>query len=352
MKSFLQRPVETGKGNHQMINRKSRLAFSTLLTAAIFLAAGLFAISPSARAQSPEQRTFSSADDALQALVSAAQTRDRAALAKVFGPDYDQLLSGDDVEDAKDLDDFAVAVGESARLQKVDDSSYTVIVGRNNWPTPIPVVRNDTKWFFDTQAGLEEVLNRRIGENEFSAIATCRTYAVAQWEYYTDGDWDHDSIAEYAQKLISDPGVHNGLYWETIDGDKPSPLGSLIGAAQAEGYGPGTSTDDAAGKGGSDRDVPELDRAPFHGYYFKILTRQGPHAPGGKYSYLINGNMIAGYALVAYPDKWGNSGVMTFVINQQGRVYQKNLGPDTATLASAMTEYNPDPTWKLVEVQP
>jgi DUF2950 family protein len=352
MNSFLGRPIETEKGDHPMTYVKSRFAFSTLLTVAIFLAVGFLASAPSARAQSPEQRTFTSADDALQALVSAAQARDRAALAKVFGPDYGQLLSGDEVEDARDLDDFAVAVGESAVLQKIDDSNYTVTVGKDNWPTPIPLVRNDRKWFFDTQAGLEEVLNRRVGENEFSAIATCRTYAVAQWEYYTDGDWDHDSVAEYAQKLISDPGAHNGLYWETSDAYKPSPLGKLIGAAQAEGYGPATSADAAAGKGGSDKEAPELDRAPYHGYFFKILTSQGAHAPGGKYSYLINGNMIAGYALVAYPDKWGNSGVMTFVINQQGRVYQKDLGPDTATLAPSMTEYNPDPTWKRVEVQP
>ena len=352
MKNFLGSPIETVKGDHPMIHVKSRFAFSTLLTVAIFLAVGFLASASPARAQSPEQRTFASADDALQALVSAAQARDRAALAKIFGPDYDQLLSGDDVEDARDLDDFAVAVGESAVLQKIDDSYYTVTVGKDHWPTPIPLVRNARKWFFDTQAGLEEVLNRRVGENEFSAIATCRTYAVAQWEYYTDGDWDHDSVAEYAQKLISDPGAHNGLYWETSDADKPSPLGKLIGAAQAEGYGPATSADDAAGKGGSDKEAPELDRAPYHGYFFKILTSQGAHAPGGKYSFLINGNMIAGYALVAYPDKWGNSGVMTFVINQQGRVYQKDLGPDTATLASSMTEYNPDPTWKLVEVQP
>jgi len=335
-----------------MIHAKSRFAFSTLLTVAIFLAVGFFAIAPSARAQSPEQRTFSSADDALRGLISAAQARDRSALAKIFGADYDQLLSGDDVEDARDLDDFGVAVGESATLQKIDDSSYTVIVGKDNWPTPIPLVQNAGKWFFDTQAGLEEVLNRRVGENEFSAIATCRAYAVAQWEYFTEGDWDHDSIAEYAEKLISDPGAHNGLYWETSDDAQPSPLGKLIGAAQAEGYGPVTAADGAAGKGGSDKEAPQFDRAPYHGYYFKILTRQGPHAPGGKYNYLINGNMIAGYALVAYPDKWGNSGVMTFVINQQGRVYQKDLGPDTATLASSMTEYNPDPSWKLVEVQP
>jgi Protein of unknown function (DUF2950) len=354
MKNFPRTPIETVKGAQQMIPVKIRFAFSALLTLTVFLGAGagLLAIAPSARAQAPAQSTFSSADEALQSLVSAAKTKDRTALAKIFGPDYDQLLSGDDVEDAKDLDDFAVAVGDSAQLQKIDDSRYTVTVGRDNWPTPIPLVQKDGKWVFDTRAGLDEVINRRVGENEFSAIATCRAYAVAQWEYYTEGDWDHDSVAEYAPKLISNPGAHNGLYWETAEDDKPSPLGKLIAAAQSEGYGPNSQANDAAGKGGSDKDAPQLDHAPYHGYYFKILTRQGPHAPGGKYSYLINGNMIAGYALVAYPDKWGNSGVMTFIINQQGRVYQKNLGPNTAKLASAMTEYNPDPAWKLVEVQP
>jgi hypothetical protein len=352
MKNFPRTPIETVKGAQQMIHVKIRFAFSALLTLAVFLGAGLLAIAPSARAQAPAQSTFSSADEALQSLVSAAKAKDRTALAKIFGPDYDQLLSGDDVEDAKDLDDFAVAVGDSAQVQKIDDSRYTVTVGRDNWPTPIPLVHKDGKWFFDTKAGLDEVINRRVGENEFSAIATCRAYAVAQWEYYTEGDWDHDSVAEYAPKLISNPGAHNGLYWETAEDDKPSPLGKLIAAAQSEGYGPNSQANAAAGKGGSDKDAPQLDHAPYHGYYFKILTRQGPHAPGGKYSYLINGNMIAGYALVAYPDKWGNSGVMTFIINQQGRVYQKNLGPNTTKLASAMTEYNPDPTWKLVEVQP
>jgi len=194
------------------------------------------------------------------------------------------------------------------------------------------------------------LLNRRVGENEFSAIATCRAYAVAQWEYYTDGDWDHDSVAEYAQKLISTPGNHNGLYWETAEDATPSPLGKLVAAARAEGYGPKAETPDKAGKGGASKDENVDDeRAPYHGYYFKILTRQGVHAPGGKYSYIINGNMIAGYAMVAYPAKYGNSGVMTFVINQQGRVYQKDLGPHTEKLASAMTEYNPDITWKAVE---
>jgi len=352
MKYFLGKLIETRKGDQQMIRFKIKFVFSALLTAALFLSAGLLAIAPTALAQSPSQSTFSSADDALQALVSAAKAKDRDAFAKIFGPDYDQLLSGDDIEDAKDRDEFAAAVGESAQLRKIDDSRYTVTVGKDNWPTPIPLVQNHGKWFFDTKAGLDEVINRRVGEDELSAIATCRTYAVAQWEYYTEGDWDHDGVAEYAQKLISTPGAHNGLYWETSEDDNPSPLGKLIAAASAEGYTPTQKSLDVAGKGGSEKEQTALDREPYHGYYFKILTRQGAHAPGGKYSYIINGNMIAGYALVAYPDRWGNSGVMTFIINQQGRVYQKNLGPNTAKLASAMTEYDPDTTWKLVPSEP
>jgi hypothetical protein len=352
MKIILCEPAEQRKGALQMIRLNFRFAFPAMLAIASFLAAGLFVAVPSAHAQASSQSTFSSADDALQALVSAAKSKDRSAFAKLFGPDYDQLLSGDEVEDAKDLNDFAVAVGESAQLQKVDDSRYTITVGKDNWPTAIPLVQNNGKWFFDMKAGLDEVTNRRIGEDELSAISTCRAYAVAQWEYYTEGDWDHDGVAEYAQKFLSTPGSHNGLYWETSEDDKPSPLGKLIAAAQAEGYGPAGSANGAAGKGGSEKEAPEIDHAPYHGYFFKILTRQGAHAPGGKYGYIINGNMIAGYALVAYPDKWGNSGVMTFIINQQGRVYEKNLGPNTTKLAAAMTEYNPDPTWKLVEVQP
>lgn len=345
----VRQPVE---GGNRVVNAKVRCTFFAVLTAAVFTAAGLFLFAPSGRAQESAQATFSSPQDALQALVSAAKSKDHEALAKLFGSNYDQLLSGDDVEDAKDLDDFSNAVSESAGMQKVDDSKYTVVVGNENWPTPIPVVQKDGKWFFDTKAGLEEVLNRRIGENELSAIETSRAYAVAQWEYYTEGDWDHDSVAEYAQKLISTPGKHDGLYWETAEDDKPSPLGKLIAAARAEGYGPKTEAPDIAGKGGSEKEGVAEERAPYHGYYFKILTRQGAHAPGGKYGYIINGNMIAGYALVAYPAKWGNSGVMTFIVNQQGRVYEKNLGPETAKLAAAMTEYNPDPSWKLVGEQP
>jgi hypothetical protein len=342
--------IETMNGNGQMKNIISKSVLSALAALTLILTTCLFAGVPNAHPQTAPQSTFSSADDALQALVSAAKEKDRVALAKLFGPDYQKLLTGDEVEDNKDLDAFSSAASESAQLQKVNDSKFVVTVGQDNWPTPIPLVQKDGKWLFDTKAGLEEALDRKIGENELSAIATCRAYAVAQWEYYTEGDWDHDGVAEYAQRLISTSGKHDGLYWETSEDDKPSPLGKLIAAARAEGYGPKTETPDAAGKGGAqEKETVSEERAPYHGYYFKILTRQGAAAPGGKYGYVINGNMIAGYAFVAYPDKWGSSGVMTFIINQQGRVYEKNLGPNTGKLAAAMTEYNPDPSWKLVK---
>ena len=325
------------------------------LAVPLFVAATLCASTP-AQAQEKKsataQATFTSPEEALQALVSAVKDKDRSGLAKLFGPDYDELLSGDAVEDEVDLNNFATAIGESVQLQKADDDKYTVVVGNDKWPTPIPIVKKEGKWLFDTSTGLEEVLNRRIGENELSAIETCRAYAVAQWEYYTEGDWDHDGVAEYAVRLVSTPGKHDGLYWETGEGEKPSPLGKLVAAARAEGYGGEAKTPGTSGKGGSEKESAPEERAPYHGYYFKILTAQGAHAPGGKFNYIINGNMIAGYALVAYPAKWGNSGVMTFIVNQQGRVYETNLGPDTAKLAAAMTEYNPTPSWKLVGYQP
>lgn len=353
MKNTPEEKLGTVVGEARILKASAKILYSPVLTAAaMFLAASLYVGVPNVRAQASSQSTFSSADDALQALVSAAKDKDRAALGRVFGPEYDKLLTGDEVEDNKDLAEFSSAATESAQLQKVSDSKFTVTIGPEHWPIPIPLIQKDGKWLFDTKSGLEEVLNRKVGENELSAIATSRAYAVAQWEYYTEGDWDHDGVAEYAQKLISTSGKHDGLYWETAEDDTPSPLGKLIAAARAEGYGPKTETPDVAGKGGAEEkeDVSE-ERAPYHGYYFKVLTRQGAAAPGGKYSYLINGNMIAGYAFVAYPSKWGSSGVMTFIINQQGRVYEKNLGANTAKIAAAMTEYNPDPSWKFVKAE-
>jgi hypothetical protein len=338
------------------MQNKTRFAFLAKSAGCVLLFSLFFAASPLPAAppvpQDSQQATYASPDDALQALVSATKDKDRSTLSKLFGPDYTQSLSGDPVEDDKDLNDFASAVGESAKLQKDNDTKYTVVVGNNNWPTPIPIVQKGDKWMFDTKAGLDEVLNRRIGENELSAIETGRAYAVAQWEYYTQGDWDHDGVAEYAQKFISTPGKHDGLFWETAEDEKPSPLGKLVAQARAEGYAPQAQATSGTPKAGASGETATLQAEPYHGYHFKILISQGSHAPGGKYGYIINGNMIAGYALVAYPDGWGKSGVMTFIINQQGRVYEKNLGPNTAKIAAAMTSYDPDLSWKLVPSEP
>jgi hypothetical protein len=291
--------------------------------------------------QTLNQTRFATPEEARQALIEAAKTKDRTAHAAIFGPEtQEQMLSGDDVQDNREMEEFAAAVEKSVKLEKVSDTKFILTIGEKNWPFPIPIVKEEGQWRFDTQAGLEEIWNRRVGENELSTILACRAYVLAQWEYFTQEDVDNDGVAEYAQKFMSSPGKRDGLYWDTADGEKPSPLGSLVASARAEGYGSSAHTTDGAAA---------QSRKPYHGYYFKILTRQGPHAPGGQYNYIINGNMIAGYAMVAYPDKWGSSGVMTFIVNQQGRVYEKNLGPETSQIVSAMIEYDPDPTWKFVK---
>jgi hypothetical protein len=341
-----------------ILNRKSlALLLAVLFTFTLGRGNVIHAQSQSAEARSTtaaDQATFSTPEEALQALIAAAKAKDSAGLAKIFGPDQDQLVSGDPVEDDKDLSDFAKGLDESAQLRKDNDDSYTLLVGETSWPMPIPIVKQGNAWHFDTKAGLDEILNRRVGDNELSAVATCRAYVVAQWEYFTEGDHDNDGVAEYAQKFISSPGQKDGLYWPTADDEKPSPLGELIADARAEGYGPKprrniskTKSDTPIGQTAEKN--AERPRHPYRGYYFKILTRQGPSAAGGQYNYIINGNMIAGFALVVYPAKWGNSGVMTFIVNQQGRVYQKNLGPGSDGIVSAMTEYNPDPSWQLVQ---
>lgn len=289
--------------------------------------------------KAPKQELFATPEAALQALVKAVKGSDHRGLNAIFGPDREQLMSGDPVADANALKEFAADLDESATLQKVNDSTYTLIVGKEHWPSPIPIVKEGRKWRFDTAAGIEEISNRRVGENELSTIATCRAYVVAQWEYYTEAkDSSKDGLAVYAQKFISTPGERDGLYWEAADRGQPSPMGSLVAQAREEGYPLGMP---------KSSDAPK--RSPYHGYFFKILKAQGPHAPGGKFSYVINDNMIAGYGLIAYPAKWGSSGVMTFIVNQQGRVYQQNLGPQTAELAAAITEYDPGPDWKMVD---
>lgn len=297
--------------------------------------------------EAPKQLLFASPEEAVKALVSAAEAKDQAAMMAIFGPEREKLLTDDPVADNNSLARFGANLAKASQLEKASDVKFTLLVGEDKFPFPIPLVQEAGKWRFDTAAGLEEILNRKIGRNELSAIMMCRAYVVAQWEYFTQPlDTSEGGLAVYAQRFISTPGKRDGLYWDTPEGAPPSPLGSFIEEARAEGYSAGRGR--TAAPAAKDAAAPARKRSPYHGYYRRILKAQGAHAPGGKYSYVINGNMIAGYALVAYPSKWGSSGVMTFIVNQQGRVYQKNLGPDTEQIASAMTEYDPDQTWKLV----
>jgi hypothetical protein len=284
------------------------------------------------------QRTFASPEEARQALVTAVQAKDHAALRAIFGPVAKELEPGDPVEQAAEFEHFATHVAEGVELAKEGDAKAALLIGTQKWPFPVPIVNKGGAWLFDTEAGREEILNRRIGHNELLTIQTCRAYVDAQREYYIMPEPDGDQIPKYAQRMISTPGRRDGLYWPTPDGAKESPLGPLVAKAKEEGY-------------MKQRTPGEKGPRPYHGYYFRILKQQGPGAPGGKFNYVINGNMVAGYALVAYPARWGVSGVMTFIVNQRGRVYQKNLGPKTAEIAHRMKAYSPDLTWKLVEEQ-
>jgi len=284
----------------------------------------------------PLQKLFPSPEDAAKSLADAVKTKDKAALDEIFGPSGKDLRSGDRVQDAEEFEELAKHIAEKTILVKDGDLRIILHIGKESWPFPIPIVKKDNQWFFDTESGKEEILNRRVGENELTAIVVSHAYVKAQREY-TLKDWDGDGIFAYAQKLRSDSGKRNGLFWRSMPGEEVSPLGELVARAWHEGY--------RKKKAAFRKDDP----TPFHGYYFKILTRQGKNAPGGKYNYIINGNMVGGFALVAFPSNWGKSGVMTFIVNQQGKVYQKNLGLGTTKIARDMKSYNPDITWTLVK---
>jgi len=277
------------------------------------------------------QKLFSSPEEALKALVEAAKKEDRAALDQMFGPAAKGLHSSDEVQAAAEFKEFTKHIMEKTSLTKENDSKVIINIGNENWPFPIPLVKLNDLWFFDTEAGKEEILNRRIGEDELTAILVCRTYVKAQREYALK-DWNGDGILAYAQKLRSDPGKKNGLFWRHAPGEPVSPLGELVAQARIEGY-------------KNAKSVFKEQPTPFHGYYFKVLTKQGKNAPGGQYDYIINGNMVGGFGLVAFPSKWGESGIMTFIVNQQGKVFQKNIGQDTSKVAQEMQSYDPDETW-------
>lgn len=281
------------------------------------------------------ERQFSSPQAAVDALKAAVEVRDTNALHAIFGPSAQSLVSVDVVEAADEREMFVSRLKEKINLVSDSDTRDLLQLGADGWPFPIPLVKQDGQWHFDTDSGKEEILNRRIGANELGTLQVCQAYVEAQREY-ASVDRNADEVLEYAQQLRSTPGAHDGLYWSTRTGDELSPLGPLVAQARGEGYRKNAKI------------LTEV-QSPYHGYYFKILTRQGKHAPGGSYNYIINGHMIGGFALVAWPAQWGNSGVMTFIVNQQGKVFQKNLGPKTIAMASAMTKYDPDNTWTPVQ---
>jgi Protein of unknown function (DUF2950) len=301
----------------------AELAAVAILLAACFPARSV--------AQQAGQKTFASPEEASNALVTAAQNNDTKAMLDILGPAGKQIISsGDETEDARSRANFAQKYQEMHRLVKEPDGTVTLYIGAKNWPTPIPLVSKGSAWYFDTEAGKKEILFRRVGRNEMSAIRVCQELVAAQKEYYSG----HHN--QYARKIFSDEGQHDGLYWKVADGEPQSPIGPLVAKAVAEGY--------AKSRTGAP--------TPYRGYYYHILTSQGKNAPGGAKSYIVSGKMTEGFAFVAYPAEYRSSGVMTFIVSEDGVVYQKDLGKKTEVVAKAMKEYNPDSTWrKAVEQQ-
>ncbi len=306
------------------------LSHGLVVVASLFL--GARCGSPAAE-RVPQTDTFATPQEAVASLTAAVKAQSQDALRSIFGPAVETMENPDRVQATNEYNAVGAALDQGHRLVRESDTKYVLEMGTNQWPFPIPIMQQNSRWYFDTAAGKEELLNRRIGKNELEVLEVMRAYVDAQREYATR-DRDGDEVLEYAQRLASSPGTQDGLYWPPDMGEEASPLGPFVAQAQAEGYFSETPGSKAS---------PE----PFHGYLFRILTRQGKHAPGGKYDYVINGNMIGGFAMIAWPAEYGASGVMTFIVNQQGRVYQKDLGEKTAKLVRKIDAYDPDPSWEL-----
>ena len=306
----------------------------TIVLTGLLILAVLVLLAGCTKSSKPSVSVFATPDDAGNALLTAARSGDRtsAALA-IFGPDSKDLISsGDPVQDKEAIDAFVARYDVMHRWRRMPDGSQLLLVGADNFAFPIPLKRNDSgTWFFDTAAGREEILNRRIGRNELAVIRICRAAAEAQAEYHSQLH-DGATTKQYALKFISDPGKQNGLYWQAAEGQPQSPLGPMAAFATSEGY---TVKSDA--------------HTPFHGYYFHMLMGQSNKAPGGAKDYMVKGKMVGGFAFLAYPAEYGNSGVMTFIINQDGLLLQKDLGKTTAETAPAMTVFDPDASWNPVE---
>jgi hypothetical protein len=300
---------------------------------AAVLVAAMFCGGTAGYAAAAQQKLFATAEAAVEAFVSALKANDEKELLAIFGSAGKELISsGDPVDDRHRRELFIREFGQKNALAR-EGAKMVLVIGEKEWPFPVPLAKKGDQWFFDTPAGKEEILNRRVGENELSTVQTLLAIFDAQHEYAMK-DRNGNGVREYAQKFRSDPGQQNGLYWEAKPGEEPSPLGALVADARADGY----------AKTGA-RTGP----VPFHGYYFRILTKQGKHAPGGAFDYIVRNKMVGGFAVVAYPAVYGSSGVMTFVVNHDGVVYEKDLGKNSAKAAKAMQSFDPDTTWKRVE---
>lgn len=278
------------------------------------------------------QRIFTTPENAVEALVKATQENNKSMLVSILGTKAGLLLySGDRIADQLNRSRFLAAYDKAHKIDNAEDGKDVLIVGDEEWPMPIPLVYSSKGWWFDTSSGEQEILNRRIGHNELNAIAICHEYVDAQREFAALSSPKQTSH-EYAQRFQSSGKKHNGLYWHSASGDVPSPLRSLIAEASAEGY----------------SHKPLSTHRPFQGYYYKILKQQGSHAPGGAQTYILNGRMTEGYALIAFPARYGDSGVMTFIVNQDGIIYEKNLGTDTLDQVKDIVEFDPDDSWNIV----
>lgn len=297
-----------------------------------FVALAGLSFSPSF-AQEVKQKSYATPEAAVKDLVSAVRADNEKEMLSILGPEGKDLVSsGDEAADRRGRKKFLQSYDMTNSIESVSPGKMVLHVGKDSWAMPIPIVERDNRWIFDSKAGREEILDRRIGRNELNVIGVLRASVAAEYAYAND-DRSAGGCGQFAQRIISTPGKHDGLYWEAKKGEMMSPLGPLVAQASKEGY----------------ANADGMTLSPFHGYYFRIMKGQGKDADGGSYNYVVKGKMILGFGFVAFPAKYGNSGVMTFIVNQGGVIYQKNLGKETTRIAESMKVFNPDESWKKVE---